>query len=293
MDIPASQIDTLRRINTQDFLNSFGLNRLRRGRKPLEALCWLPARGFARRMAAFDQQVGRDGLQAASRRALSGYTRGLEVHGVENIPAGGPLLVLSNHPGMSDTLALFASLPRGDLRVIAAERPFLHALGHVSQRLIYVPEDAGQRMRVVRCAASHLRAGGAALTFPAGEIEPDPASMPGALAALDGWSESVGLFTRLAPGVRVVVALVSGVVWPSALKHPLTRLRRASKDREGLAAALQILAQTLLPGLRPVTPRVDYSPALEAGGLNPAALIHAVRGQAQVLIENLSTERRT
>ena len=284
------QLNTLIQVNIQDFLTAFGLENMRRGRALLEALCWLPARRFAHQMVDFDRMVGEEGLQSASQRTLSTYASGLEVVGVENVPTSGPLLVLSNHPGMTDTLALFTSLPRPDLRIVAAERPFLNALANVSRHLIYVPDDASRRMGVVRNAVGHLRGGGTVLTFPAGEIEPDPACMPGAFESLRSWSESVAVFARLVPETRVVVAIVSGVIWPASLSHPLTRLRKERKARERIAATLQVLVQTLRPSIRLVAARVAFSPALPAGELasaDPAALMQAVTAEAQRLIQGI------
>jgi hypothetical protein len=145
-------------------------------------------------------------------------------------------------------------------------------------------------MGVVRNAVGHLRGGGTVLTFPAGEIEPDPASMPGAVASLESWSESVAVFARLAPETRVVVAIVSGVIWPASLSHPLTRLRKERKAQERIAASLQVLAQTLRPSMRLASTRVAFSSALPAGELaagSPAALMAAVTEQARSLIEGI------
>jgi 1-acyl-sn-glycerol-3-phosphate acyltransferase len=285
-----SQLKTLIQINTQDFLTSFGLENLAHGRKALEALCWLPSRRFAHQMIHYDQQVGVQGLHTASSRMLKDYVRHLEIIGQENIPTSGPLLVLSNHPGMADTLILFSSLPRTDLQIVAAERPFLQALGNVSRHLIYVREEPGQRMSVVRNAVQHLKRGGVVLTFPAGEIEPDPASMPGALESLENWSESIAIFARMVPEMQIVPAVVSGVVWPSMLRSPLTRLRRAQKDRERLAATLQVLTQVLLPFYRPVTTRVIYGAPILASSISAssdaAGILRAITGQASKLIES-------
>jgi len=290
-----AQLQALTHINTQDFLASFGLQDFQRGRKALQALCWFPAQRFARQMVRFDQQVGVSGLRPASQSTLQGYTGSLEVHGLEHIPAEGPLLLLSNHPGMTDTLIQFSSLPRADLKIVAAERPFLQALPNVSRHLIYVSEEPGQRMGVVRSTVQHLRRGGSVLTFPAGQIEPDPACMPGAIQSLDVWSESIAIFARLAPETQIVIAIVSGVIWPAALRHPLTRLRRQPKDRERLGAALQVLVQTLLPFYRPVRARVDYSPSQPASRLaalgEPTAILQAITAQARQLIESAYPER--
>jgi hypothetical protein len=92
------------------------------------------------------------------------------------------------------------------------------------------------------------------LTFPGGRIEPDPAVLPGAVEALESWSSSADLFARLTPGLAVVPVVVSGVISPSALRIPLTHLRRRKRDREWLAATLQML----IPALRNVHARVQF-----------------------------------
>ena len=289
-----SQLDALTEINIQDFLVAFGLDDLPWGRGALRALCWLPARRFAGQIAAYDRRVGEEGLGPASRGFLSAYVRRLEVTGQENIPASGPLLLLSNHPGLTDALGLFASIPRSDLCVVGAERPFLQALPNIARHLIYVPEDPAQRMGVVRHVVNRLRRGEAVLTFPAGQIEPDPAAMPGAVESLRGWSESIAIFTRLVPQAQVVVAIVSGVFWPAALHSPLARLRRRQADRERMAAALQALAQTMLPFYQPVTTRVTYSPAFRpaelAGSGEAAAVNQVITGHARRLIERIHNQ---
>src|SRR4030067_335375 len=74
---------------------------------------------------------------------------------------------------------------------------------------------AGRRA-VVPAVPAPRRNGGFVLTSPAGQIEPDPASMPGAVASLQDWSESIAIFARLVPQAQVVGAIVSGGIWPAA-----------------------------------------------------------------------------
>src|SRR5574341_1803111 len=279
----AARGEALTEINLDDFFESTGLAQLRSGRGFLRWLFRPAARRFAQTVAAFDEMVGEHGLQAASEWILKRMTRGLEVAGRENIPADGPALILANHPGMADTIGLFTSLPRPDLRVLALARPFLHALPNVSRRLIYVP-TGGDRMLVVRAAARHLREGRAVLTCPAGEIEPDPAVLPGAVESLQNWSQSIGLFARLVPQTRIVPAIVSGLVSSAARRNPRTRLRRARKDRERMAAALQVM----IPAYQGTTVRVAFGPPLagaELMGADAAAITRAVAERARRLIE--------
>ena len=102
------------------------------------------------------------------------------------------------------------------------------------------------------------------------------------------WSESIAIFVRLVPEMQIVTAIVSGVIWPKTINHPLTRLRRKPRDRERLGAALQVLIQTSLPFYRPVTTRVVYGKPLLASDLlvdrDPTAIMDAVKARARELI---------
>ncbi len=254
-------LEAITRACVDDLLSAFGLGSAGRWRLPLEFASRVPARHLARQIAIYDRMVGERGLAAGGAWALERMSRDAEVGGRENVPREGPLLMVSNHPGLADAVALFAATPRTDLRVVASERPLLEALPNTSRHLLTVPETSPGRFGLVRAATQHLRRGGAVLTFPGGRIEPDPAALPGAVEALDRWSASVDLFARLTPGLAIVPAVVSGVISPAALRNPLTRLRRRRRDREWLAATLQMLT----PTLRDVTVRVEFGSSIQAG----------------------------
>lgn len=234
------------------------------------------ARKFASQMVSFDKQVGLAGLPEGARQALRAYVKDVRVFGRENLPASGPVLYLSNHPGMTDTLCLFAALRRPDLRIIALRRPFLQALPNVSQQLIFLDSEPAERMGALRKAAGHLRTGGALLTFPAGEIEPDPDVYTGAYESLDQWLDSAGVFIRFAPETHIVPLLVRNVLWSKAVRHPLTHFRSARSERERLGASFQLLLQILFD-LTPVTVRLQVAPPLGLGeiGSKDTAAIHA------------------
>lgn len=282
-----NQLDTLTRINLDDLVSSFGW-----GAQPLPAGLLRgafhgPARKFAAQMVDFDSAVGRLGLVHAARLMQRLYARDVRVFGADRI-SDGPLLALSNHPGMTDTLALFAALQRDDLRIIALRRPFLQSIPNMASRLFFVTEDAAERMTLVRHVSGHLRAGGAVLTFPAGIIEPDPEVYPGAVEALKGWTDSADVFLRLAPETAVLPVLVRGVIWKQTARHPLLSLKRGREDRERLAAALQLLAMVMW-NVKPVTVTVQIGRPITARGLGTTdvkALHQAVLGEMKLLIEN-------
>src|SRR5215203_1280600 len=171
----SSPLDTLTQINLDDLVASFGWQDQPLLAAMLRKLFIGPAGKFARQVAAYDDLVGQLGLSDASCRFLQRhYIHDLRVHGRGHLPNDGPVLFLSNHPGMADTVSLFAAINRPDLRIIAIHRPFLASLPNITKQLSYISEDSSERIRAVRQISTHLRAGGAALTFPAGKIEPDP-----------------------------------------------------------------------------------------------------------------------
>ena len=256
-------------LTTLDLLAALGWRDLRILHRSVELAVRYPARAYARQVLAFDDAVAAVGIHAAARVLVSIYVQELAVRGANLIPSGGPVLLLSNHPGMTDTVCLFAAITRPDLKIIAADRSFLRALRGASRSIFFVPHEPGNRIAALRNAVSHLRSGGALLTFPAGGIEPDPAVLPGAVESLARWSPSSSFFLRFAPDTVVVPIVVRGVLSRPAQSHPLTLFRRKREDREMLGAMLQIVAQTVIPGAWPVRVRVDVLEPFAAHWLAP------------------------
>ncbi len=278
---PSPLLDWLTEINLDDLFAAAGLTWLRH--TPLQRLLWPFARRFAVVAQEFDRRVGVQGLAQGSSWLLHRMAAGGQVSGGHHVPATGPLLVLANHPGMTDTVALLASLAsRPDLRVIALDRPFLRALPNVARQLIVVPGHESGRMGALRAGVKHLKQGGALLTFPAGEIEPDPATF-GRRRAVESvlrWSDSFVLFARMAPQTLVVPAIVSNVISGAAQQHVLTLLRRTADDKEKLAAALQVA----LPRYQTMVARVAFGPAQQASA-DAGVLRQVIVDQVRSLIE--------
>jgi 1-acyl-sn-glycerol-3-phosphate acyltransferase len=282
-----SSSDTLTKINLDDLVTSFGWQDRPFLARLLRRLFIQPARTFAAQMVGFDLAVGERGLAEAARRTQRHYVRSVRVHGADRIPEAG-FLALSNHPGMTDTLSLFCALDRPDLKIIALDRPFLNALPHTSKQLFYLRDDPAARISMVRAVSGHLRAGGAALTFPAGEIEPDPDVYPGAVEALKGWTDSAGVFLRLAPKIAILPVLVRGVVWDKAARHPLLAIKRTQAEKDKLAAAFQLLSHVVF-NANNVHVRVQIGNPITADGLGTTdtrAVHEAVLREMRSLIEN-------
>jgi hypothetical protein len=276
-------LSTLTQINLDDLVNSFGWQNSPRLASALRGIFHAPACKFARQVLAYDADVAEGGLPLAARSLFEQYGQSLHVFGAEKIPASGPALFLSNHPGMVDTLALFIAIQRADLRILAIERPFLKSLIHTSGQLIFINDDPTRRISAVKATAAHLRAGGAALTFPNGKIDPDPAVYPGARETLNDWSDSAGLFIRFAPETKIIPTLVRGVLWDKAVKHPITRLKKSQFEREKLGAAIQLLMHIQFDK-HPLHVSVQFGEPIEAGQVHAGEIHKKVLRQMQVLL---------
>jgi 1-acyl-sn-glycerol-3-phosphate acyltransferase len=284
-------LEQLVAINIGDIFESLGLSNVKRGRAILKKAFRPPALRFAKQMIEFDRRVGESGLRAGSLWACKKLVGRVLVSGVEHIPKQGATLIVSNHPGLSDSIDLFAAIPRDDLRIIAAHRPFLVALPNLKQYLVYVKEDASQRMSAFRGVLAELRAGRAVLTFPAGKIEPDPGVRKDAARSLELWTESIGLLARLEPSTTIVPVIVSGVFTPAAYRNPIARARRKLDDRERFAAMLQVM----WPGYQRNVVHVAFGAPMSAADLktryaNPLEITEAIANEAKKLIESPPTD---
>jgi hypothetical protein len=215
------------------------------------------ARRLAKLSLELDQKIEQYGPATGASWLLSHFVPGYESRGIEIIPRTGPLVIAANHPSSYDALVISACIHRPDYRIIIGDIPPYHYLPHVCQHAIFSPsvKDTFGRMRVIREAIQHLRQGGALLIFPRGDVEPDPAFMPDPDHEFDQWSRSLEIFLRRVPQTRVLVTIVSGVIFPAAMRHPITWFRRSQKDRQRLAYIYQIIRQVLsgkeLFGLKP------------------------------------------
>lgn len=281
-------LTTLTSINLDDLVAAFGWQQQPALSNFLRRIFYAPAHKFAAHMLDFDGATGQGGLPKAAQQTLYHFVRDVELFGQENLPKDGPALYLSNHPGMTDTLCLFAAIARTDLRILALDRPFLQSLPNVSNQLLYLSDDPNQRISAVKNAATHLRNGGCVLTFPAGSIEPDPDVYSGALESLNDWTDSAGVFLRFAPQTKIVPVLVRCVLWDKAVKNPLTFLRFQRKDRERLGTSLQLLSNMLF-NASPVTVRVQFAKPISIDEVDARDLasIHAtVLERMRGLIQN-------
>ncbi len=279
-------LEELTQINLDDLVNAFGVQNQPMFDRAVRFVFHGAARKFARQMIDYDATIAKCGLADASRQTERLYVRDVRVFGLDHLPAG-PILALSNHPGMTDTLALFCVLNRDNLKIIALNRPFLLTLPNLHKQLFYVTDDSNERVAMVRRGSAHLRNGGSILTFPAGHTEPDPDVYDSALESLKTWTDSASVFIRFAQETAILPIVVRNVVWDKAANHPLIRLKRTLDERELLAVALELLSMVMFD-LKPVTVKIQIGRPINVKelGMNDTQTIHqAVLDEMKRLIE--------
>lgn len=274
---------TLARISADEMVRALGAGASGRFvRTPLFAFFSLASVRLGRVLARFDERVADCGLAQASAAALSDF--GVTWDRNEGIAASGPALIVANHPGAYDALALLAALGRTDVAIVAADRTFLRALPSFARHLAFLPDDPATRAFGLRRAMRHLQGGGALLHFGAGEIEPDPAFyLRGAGEELAPWLPGTGALVRATAraGGVVVAALVSGVHSARVKRLLVTRFA----ERRGVTTLAPLL-QIALPVFRDVHVRVRFAEAVDArvlaGDVDDDATITA-RARARAL----------
>jgi hypothetical protein len=249
-----NQVDLLTGILAREGAEALGWEDGRPGGAAARILLRSAAQRVAREFARCDEAFASRTLPDAARWILGHFSASVEVAGLEGVPRHGPILLVANHPGLTDAVALIAALDRSDLRIVAADYPFLRALTGLGPHLIFL---GGSQLGWIRAVARDLRRGAAVLLFPAGCLEPDVAVL-GRADALLPWSTSVGLIRRLAPEAQIVPAAVAGVLSAHAFAHPLTRMRRLARDRQRVATLLQMHDARY----RPVTARIAFGTPL-------------------------------
>ncbi|MBN2387964.1 MAG: hypothetical protein JXB85_13180 [Anaerolineales bacterium] len=270
---------------------------------PLRTLAWRLFRPLMSRLAAmsltFDRILIDQGLPKASEWMLSHFCTPIAGKGCQHIPAEGPLLVASNHPGAYDALVVFSQLGRREICWISTEIPFLENLPHTRQHVIFASRKrVHHRMAAMRAAIRHLQAGGVLLYFGAGHRDPDPAVYPGAAEMMDHWLEGIDFFFKHVHGLRLLPTVVSEVVSPKWAHHPITWLRRKQIDRQRLAEFGQVITQLLAPGRLLISPSISFGPPVTAADLQPESeggslLPGVIARQKQLLFQHMNAVQQS
>lgn len=264
-----------------------------RGHKRIRKLIgWVlhkPVARLSNLFIEFDRVCAQDGWQAAAVNIRDKLVDEAHVNGEEGIPQTGPLMVVSNHPGVYDILVLSAAIPRDDVKVIASNITFIRCLPNVYEHFILIAPDVDVRMKAVREAQRHLKSGGTLLFFPRGEVEPDPAFAPDPDRELVNWSESVELFLRLIPQTRVIAAASGGMLSKFWFNHPFVKLWKKPARRQKVAEIFQASSQLFGRKTRGIAPTVSFSSplAIEIENAPKGSLTETVRQAMRVQIGQL------
>ena len=224
-----------------------------------------PVSHFSNLIANLDTIIGRDGIVAAAKFALPELCRPADALGQESIPASGPLVIASNHPGTYDAFSIISNLPRNDVKLIVSSIPFFQNLPHASQHFIFATHNTNDRTNVIRQSIRHLQAGGALLIFPSGRIDPDPSVLPGAVDGLRRWSRSIEVFLRKVPQANLVLTVASGVLSGKFIDHFIPRMFKNDHERRRITEFMQVISQMVRLEPLDLYPKVSFAEPLSGG----------------------------
>jgi hypothetical protein len=283
----SADVQTLTRLINNEVIEALGLPVESWAARRLQSALSRATRHFCEVFCEADRLIAVQGLAAGARWVLMNLVSDFKARGVRNVPRAGPLIIAANHPGTVDSVTIAATAGREDLKIIASAVPFLRNLTHIGQHLIFLPRQVIQtRMLAARDAIRHLQEGGALLVFARGNIDPDPAFMPNADRELAVWSRSLEIFVRAVPQAQVVTSIVSHVLDPAYMRHPLTWLRRRRPDRQRLAMMIQIMQQMMGKRLE-IVPRVSFGAAITPQGASrDACTLQSIVDAAEYLLES-------
>jgi len=255
-------------------------------RRLLGPLFKRPAGRFGRIAARADLEVRSTGISGGARQILPDFSLTVSARGVELIPQDGPLLVVSNHPGALDSLAILSRIPRKDLKVFLSDVPFTRAFSAARQYFIFVPPERAGRLAALRGSIDHLRSGGALLIFPHGDVEPDPEVSPGAAESIQGWSRSIEIMLRRVPESWLQAAIVSGVLAQKSVRSPFVKIRKDPARRQKLAEVLQLSRQMAFPRSVRTHVHVSFAKPVKGPDLAKEELMPALIGVARRLLDD-------
>jgi hypothetical protein len=231
-------------------------------RKLINPLVNSPVIRFSRLIADFDSSVKDFGFVYSSTQLLQKLTREVVATGQEHIPAEGPLIIASNHPGAYDGFAIISQLPRNDFRLMVSGIPFFENLPNASKNLIFVTHDTADRMEVIRKSIQHLKSGGSLLIFPTGRLDPDPSIYFDAGEGLQRWSRSVNVFVNKVPDTQLVLTIASGVISKEYINHPFIRLFKNDHEKRRMMEFLQLINQLRTDKPGELHPKVTFAKPL-------------------------------
>ena len=284
--------DSLTRILLDDIKTSANLNRRKIINGIIDFFGYRPAGWLAELLARIDEQLNETSLHETAERAIYPLSDGLIINNQDAVPNSGPLLVTANHSGFTDILGVLACLKRDDVKIVAQQKGFMRILRNVNRHMLTIEPDSTFKLTAIREIIRALNEGMAVVIFPKGQLEPDPAIIPGAIESLDGWSDSIGIFLNKVPETRLLPVLVSGVLTEKAWNSRFAKLGWNQKRRQQFAMAAQFIAQRFSKNPQWKRPlRIDIGqpkrPEEFDPGLDPSKLNQAVKQEMLKLLEQV------
>jgi len=262
MIMDSAAVNQIQSAITDEVFYALGLKRRGTLRRIFGWAFTRPTRGFSNIMAKVDTAVEDGGPQAGCQTLLETLGVSVTATGVENIPTTGPTLILSNHPGAYDSVAIGSLIPRYDLKIIAAITRLYQVLPNIHPIMVYASRDPKLRLTALRQAVAHFMNGGTLLQFSSGNIDADPALRPITDDDFKFWHRSFELFLRKIPELKIVPTIASNVLLRHFAEHPLTRIRRKPMDQRRLAEFMQIIRQILYPNTIEAHPYISFGKPL-------------------------------
>jgi hypothetical protein len=263
---------------------ALGFSRTSPARSLVRPIFWLPAIRFGRIAAKADDEVQRTGLPGAGRLILPDFSTTAIVHGAENIPSQGPMLLVSNHPGGYDSVAIMSCVPRKDMKIILSDVPFLRTFTTARPYFIYVGQDSTEGMTAIRAGITHLKSGGGLMIFAHGEVEPDPELAPGSHDSIQDWSRSLEIMLRKVPETMLQVTITSGILMSKFYNSPLTKIHKNPPKRQKMAEMLQICQQMVLPRSVQATAHISFAKPVRGCDIPQDQIMPTVVGIGQQLL---------
>lgn len=252
---------------------------------------WI-ARPIARRLAVMlvpiDQDLGEYGSQVAARNFLPPFVNEIKSRGAESIPATGPIIVASNHPGAYDSMAIVSQIPRPDATFIISDIPLVKFMPNASNHAYFATSDSSTRTNAVRETIRLLERGGCLVIFATGLIDPDPEvwGEEAASRELEGWSSSLELFLKKVPETKLIVTIASGVLDSGWAKSRSIRIAKPGLERRRLAEFGQVISQLLRPGRKKYNPHISFAQpvTLDELGHGKGEAMSKIKARARALL---------
>ena len=232
-------IDSLASLASSEFYEALGWARRLAPSALFSACMQSKLRGFAKQVIEFDRDVARLTLPLAANRLVSRELPPMLIDGASRIPQRGPTLLVANHPGLFDALAIATVVKRDDLAIVVKEQPYWDLLPNLSRKLFTVPPSRPGRVRVARQVLEHLQQNMSVLLFPGGQIERDHESALSCSFPIEKWSSLPEWLMVQVPNLRIATIAIGGVMSRRVRSHPICNLRMTYRDRDWLAATIQ------------------------------------------------------